>query len=150
MKYVQVFQACPNCSVTFSLLWVQINTTFINKKFKLMNKFVLFFRMDITTSEAQPSAEQMEIYMTQWNKWINKIATRKKLAEGGTHLSSEGKVLRKNNFISDGPYEVNKESVAGYIIIKAKTMYEAVEIARECPILQGEGTSVEVREMAAA
>jgi hypothetical protein len=115
-----------------------------------MNKFVLFFRMDITTPEVQPSPEQMEIYMKQWDKWINGIAAKKKLAKGGTHLSTEGKVLRSNIFISDGPYETNKESVAGYIIIKAKNMNEAVEIAKECPILQGEGTSVEVRKMAAA
>jgi hypothetical protein len=113
-----------------------------------MNKFVLFFRMDITTPEAQPSHEQMENYMKQWDKWISGIAAKKKLAEGGTHLSTKGKVLKPDNQIVDGPYKANKESVAGYIIIKAKTMEEAIEIAKECPILEGEGTSVEVREMA--
>ena len=35
---------------------------------------------------------------------------------------------------------------AFYIIIKAKDLDDAVSIAKDCPILQGEGTSVEVRE----
>jgi hypothetical protein len=43
---------------------------------------------------------------------------------------------------------VNNESVAGYILIFAKDMDEAVHIAKACPILLGEGTSVEVRKVA--
>ncbi len=50
--------------------------------------------------------------------------------------------------ITDGPYTVNRESVAGYIVIFAKDIDDAVRIARKCPILRGEGTSVEVRETA--
>ena len=111
-----------------------------------MNNYVLFFRMDITTPGAQPSHEQMKVYMIQWNKWIEGITANNKLAEGGTHLSREGIVLRPR-IISDGPYEANKESIAGYIIIKAKNMNEATIIARECPILKGDGTSVEIRKM---
>ena len=38
------------------------------------------------------------------------------------------------------------ESVTGYIIILAKDIADAVHIAKKCPILQCEGTSVEVRE----
>jgi len=38
------------------------------------------------------------------------------------------------------------ESVTGYIIILAKDIAVAVHIAKKCPILQGEGTSVVVRE----
>jgi len=113
-----------------------------------MKEFILFFRMDITTPEAQPSPEQMELYMVQWMEWINEIDSRDQLAEGGNHLSYSGKVLRSNNVISNEPYTSNKESVSGYILILAKDMDDAVGIARKCPILQGEGTSVEVRETA--
>ena len=38
------------------------------------------------------------------------------------------------------------ESVTGYIIILAKDIADAVHIAKKCPILQGEGTSVVIRE----
>ena len=113
-----------------------------------MNEYLLLFRMDITSPEAQPSPEQMDLYMMQWERWINSIADQNKLAEGGNHLSAEGKVLSSGNKINSGPYTVNKESVAGYIIILASNLDEAVSIAQDCPILLGEGTSVEVRRIA--
>jgi hypothetical protein len=114
-----------------------------------MNEFVLIFRMNITDKEAQPTPEQMKIYLKQWDKWINDIAGQNKLAEGGNHLSPEGRVLRPNNVASNGPYTEKRESVAGYIIIKAADFNEAVNLAKGCPILQGEGTSVEVRRVEA-
>ena len=55
-------------------------------------------------------------------------------------------MIRRNNIISDGPYTVNNESVAGYILIQAEDMDGALIIAKKCPILQVEGTSVEIRE----
>jgi hypothetical protein len=38
-------------------------------------------------------------------------------------------------------------SVAGYIIVRANSLAEAAQLAKGCPILAGEGTSVEVREI---
>lgn len=114
----------------------------------MMKEFVLFFRMDILSSEAQPSAEQMKVYMDNWMKWINDISVKGQLADGGNHLFPAGKVLRPQSKISEGPYVVNNESIAGYIIILAKDWDDAILIAKECPILQGEGTSVEIRESA--
>ncbi len=113
-----------------------------------MNEFVLIFRMDITSREARPSPGQMKLYMAQWMEWINDISGQGQLADGGNHLSENGKVLRPGNVVTDGPYTVNEESVAGYIIILAENINDAVRIAKRCPILQGEGTSVEVREVA--
>jgi hypothetical protein len=114
-----------------------------------MKEYAFIFRMDITTREAQPSEEQMKVYMTQWMDWINSISDQGYLADGGNHFSSSaGKVIRPKNVVYDGPYTVNKESVAGYILIHAKNIDDAVAIAKKCPILNGEGTSVEVRETA--
>ena len=113
-----------------------------------MKECVLIFRMDITTEEVQPTKEQMEVYMHRWMLWINNISERGQLANGGNHFSREGKLLRSQNVITDGPYTKDKESVTGYIIIHAKNIDDAVSIANDCPILQGEGTSVEVRETA--
>ena len=111
-----------------------------------MKEFVLLFRMDITTKDAQPTKEQMKSYMVDWMEWINEIAALGQLVDGGNHLSLEGKVIRHNNVISDGPFTVNNQSVAGYILILANDMDGAMIIAEKCPILQGEGTSVEIRE----
>ena len=113
-----------------------------------MKDYVLMFRMDITTAQARPTPEQMKLYMEQWMKWVNGIASRGQLADGGNHFSREGKVLKPHNTITDGPYTADCESVAGYLIVLAKDMNEAVSIAEKCPILAGEGTSVEIRETA--
>lgn len=112
-----------------------------------MKEYVLIFRMDITTPEAQPSAEMMQEYMEQWTTWIHDIDAKKQLAEGGNHFSPfTARVLRPNNVITEGPYTKDKESVAGYLIVLAENIENAVLIAKKCPILNGEGTSVEVRE----
>jgi hypothetical protein len=113
-----------------------------------MKEYVLIFRMDILTPEAQPSENQMAEYMTLWMEWIQSISDRHKLAAGGNHLTIKGKVLRPNDVISDGPYVSNNESVAGYIIIFARDEDDALQIAKKCPILQGVGTSVEIRQTA--
>ena len=41
-----------------------------------------------------------------------------------------------------------KETIGGYIIVRADSIDEAVQFAGGCPILQGEGNSKEVRKIA--
>ena len=110
-----------------------------------MNEFVLFFRMDILNVEV--SYEQMKGYMTLWNVWINKIDSQGHLAEGGNHLSKEGRVLKSNRINIDMPYVAENNSIVGYILILAENMDEATLIAQKCPILSGENTSVEIRQV---
>lgn len=110
-----------------------------------MDEFLILMRLDLLTKDAQPSPEQMQVYMKQYQDWVGGIAAQNKF-KGGTGLSTEGKVI-KNNVITDGPYVDIKESIAGFIIIKAKDLDEATKIAAECPILAGEGNSVEVRKV---
>lgn len=114
-----------------------------------MNNYTLFFRMDITTPEAQPTPEQMEMYMQQWKGWISQITENGQMADGGTHLSKQGRVLLPENSMTDGPYIANQQSIAGYIVITAKNINEATAIAQACPILQGQNTCVEIRQWAA-
>src|SRR3978361_20969 len=111
-----------------------------------MEEFVLLMRLDLITKEAQPSPEQLQVYMKQYHDWVGGIAAQNKFS-GGTGLSTEGKVLKANNVITDGPFAEVKESIAGFITIKAKDLDEAVSLAKGCPILKGEGNSVEVRQI---
>lgn len=112
-----------------------------------MTKFVLLFRMDITTPGAQPDKEKMRTYMQQWMDWIAGISGSGRLADGGNHLASTGRVLRKNAVVP-GPYLSDTVSVAGYIIVLAENIEEATAMASQCPILQGDANSVEIREVA--
>jgi len=110
-----------------------------------MDEFLIMMRLDIITKEAQPSPEQLQVYMKQYQDWVGGIAAQNKFV-GGKGLSTEGKVI-KGTVITDGPYAEIKESLAGFITIRANDFDEAVSIAKECPILRGEGNSVEVRKV---
>jgi len=103
-------------------------------------------RLDLITKEAQPSPEQLQVYMKQYHDWVGGIAAQNKFL-GGTGLSTEGRVIKPNHVITDGPYAEIKESLAGYILVRAKDFDEAVHLAKDCPILKGEGNSVEVRKV---
>ena len=113
-----------------------------------MKEFMLIFRMDLETAAAQPTQEQLDRYMADWMQWIGSIGERDLLADGGNHLAKTGCVLRKGS-VQQSLYSADHESVAGYILIRSRDTAEAVEIASRCPILNGDGTSVEVRELAA-
>ena len=110
-----------------------------------MEEFILLFRLDIVNKEAQPSPEQLQIYMKQHYDWIGGIAAQNKFV-GGTGLSTEGRVLKANNVVTDGPFVEIKESIAGYVMIRADDFDDAVKISQGCPILQGQGNSVEIRK----
>jgi len=111
-----------------------------------MKEFVLIFRMDITNQEVQPSKEQMETYMQQWMEWINDISDNEQLADGGNHFSRQGRVLKPNDVVVETPHIADNNSIAGYIIFLAANLNEATKIAKKCPILNGQNTSVEIRE----
>ena len=111
-----------------------------------MDEFLIMMRLDILTPEAQPSPEQLQGYMKKYQDWVGGIAAQNKFV-GGTALSTEGKVLKPNNVVTDGPYAEIKESIAGFIRIKATGFEEATRFAQACPILNGAGNSVEVRKI---
>jgi len=109
-----------------------------------MNEFLLIFRRDFKTSEIQPSPEQLQNMMKNWQNWMGGIAARNKLVSSGNRLSNEGKVLTPGDVITNGPYVEIKELIGGYIMISADSLEEAAEISKGCPILSV-GGSVEVR-----
>jgi hypothetical protein len=106
-----------------------------------MKQFMLIFRNE--KMDAQPSAEQMQTVMQQWKSWISGLANDG-LYAGTNRLLPEGKTLKPNKVVTDGPYMEVKEMVGGYVIVKAKSLEEAVSIAKGCPHLSY-GGNVEVR-----
>lgn len=111
-----------------------------------MDEYLILMRLDLITKSAQPSPEQLQVYMQQYHRWVDSIAAKNQFV-GGKGLSTEGKVIRFNRVVTDGPFAEVKESLAGFITIRAANLDDAVSIASECPILNGEGNSVEVRKL---
>lgn len=110
-----------------------------------MDEYLILMRLDLLTKEAQPSPEQLQVYMKMYQDWVGGIAAQNKFV-GGKGLSTEGVVIRKNGIVTDGPFAELKESLAGFIIVRAKDFDDAAEMAKACPILQGDNT-VEVRKV---
>lgn len=112
-----------------------------------MKEFVLIFRHEDGGKVASP--EQLQIWMKQTMDWLGGIAAQNKLVDRGNGLSfEESRVVRHNNVVTNGPFGEIKETIGGFVIVKADSVEEAVEFAKGCPVLQGEGNSVEVRKVA--
>jgi hypothetical protein len=109
-----------------------------------MKEFLLVFRRDFDSTEAQPSPEQFQAMMKNWQDWMGNLAAQNKLVNSGNRLASEGRVVKPNNMVTDGPYVELKEAIGGYIIVRADSIDEAAELAKGCPILLIKG-NVEVR-----
>ena len=111
-----------------------------------MDEFVLLFRHEDGSKIASP--EQMQVWMKQTMDWIGGIAAQNKFVSG-TGLPFDGaKVVGHNNVVTNGPFGDIKETIGGFITVKAESVDEAVEFAKGAPVLQGEGNTVEVRKIA--
>ena len=111
-----------------------------------MNEFVLIMRHEDGKKIASP--EQMQEWMKQTMDWIGSIAAQNKFVSG-TGLPFDGaRVVKSDNTVTNGPFGDSKETIGGFITVKAETIEEAVEFAKGCPVLQGEGNSMEVRQIA--
>lgn len=114
-----------------------------------MDEYMLIFRHEDGARVASP--EQLEVWMKQTMDWINKIAEKNKFIGGnGLPFHDARLVTTKGGkpMVTNGPFGDIRETIGGYILVKADTVEEAVEFARGAPVLQGEGNSVEVRRIA--
>ena len=110
-----------------------------------MKKFALIFRLK-DLADFKPSPEQMQERMN----WLADIAAQNKLVDkGNTLLPAPGsaKTVKPGNVITDGPYTEIKEFISGYVIVKADTIDEAVEMAKTNPVFDQVGGNIEVREV---
>ncbi len=111
-----------------------------------MKDFLFIYRD--SSSNTQPSPEEMQASMSRWMNWLGSIAAQNKLVDRGHPLMPDGKVRKQGNVITDGPYTEIKETVGGFSIVRAESLEEATEIANGCPSLD-RGGSVEIREIVA-
>jgi len=110
-----------------------------------MDEFLLIFRRDFNGKENQPSAEEFQNQLKQWQDWFGKLTNEYKLSRPIQRWDREGKIVKPKNQILNGPYVEIKEAIGGMIFIKAADYDEAVEIANGCPILEL-GGNVEIRK----
>ena len=111
-----------------------------------MDEFILIFRHQDGNKIASP--EQIQIWMKQTMDWIGGITAKNKFVSGTGLPFADARVVGLNNMVTNGPFGEIKETIGGFIVVKADSVDEAVEFAKGCPVLQGEGNTVEVRKIA--
>jgi hypothetical protein len=110
-----------------------------------MNEYALIMRHEDGTKIASP--EQMQIWMKQTMDWIGGIAAQNKFVSGTGLLFADAKVVHHNKVVTDGPFGEIKETIGGFITVRAESAEEAAEFAKGCPVLQGQGNTMEVRRI---
>ncbi len=110
-----------------------------------MDEFALIMRHEDGMTTASP--EQIEIWMKATMDWIGGIAAQNKFVSGTGLLFADAKVVNHDKVVTNGPFGEIKETIGGFIIVKAESADEAAEFAKGCPVLGGEGNTMEVRRV---
>ncbi|HEX2870450.1 MAG TPA: YciI family protein [Polyangiaceae bacterium] len=111
-----------------------------------MSEFVFLLRSDEENyQQAMGTPERAQKSMQAWIAWIKELEVKGQLKSGGMPLERTGKTVRGAQLaVTDGPFTEAKDIVLGFIIVVARDLDHAVEIAKGCPLAQG-GGGVEIR-----
>ena len=111
-----------------------------------MDEYMLIMRHEDGSKIASP--EEMQVWMKQTMEWIGSIAAQNKFVSGTGLLFDSAKVVHHNGVVTNGPFGDIKETLGGFIVVRAESADEAAEFAKGCPVLMGEGNTLEVRRIA--
>ena len=106
--------------------------------------FMMIFRFQPNESY-QPTQEEIAEQHQAWGSFIGNLAVREKLVSTN-QLGFEGKKLSADLSVSEGIDVAGGKTLGGNMIVAANSIDEAIEMAKDCPILQM-GGEVEVRNI---
>lgn len=111
-----------------------------------MAEYLFLFRGGKADWQNEPSPEKWQEHIGKWSQWMGTLAEQGKLL-GSEALHATGKVVSgTRKIVTDGPFAEGKEMVGGYLLCKADSMEEAIDLSKGCPIFENDGI-VEVREV---
>lgn len=90
------------------------------------------------------SPERLQKYLEHGTAYIGKLIKEGKLKTANPVDKGSRIVTENNGVVKDGPFNETKEAVAGYFIISANDIPEAVGIAKANPIFNDIPTKIEV------
>jgi len=110
-----------------------------------MKEFMLIIRtegdhlVDLSPEDQQKHIQQVMVYMEDLMK-TGKLKSAQPLEQAGVMISgAKGK-------LKDGPFNETKEVIAGYFLIQAKDLGEAIQVARNNPVFESaKNARIEVR-----
>jgi hypothetical protein len=101
------------------------------------------------TEDSEAGVLPSEELLAEMGKFNEELANAGVLLAGdGLHPSSNGaRVEFPERKVVDGPFAETKELIAGYWVIQARSMDEAIEWARRSPNPHNEGGVIEIRQV---
>src|SRR6266700_372349 len=112
-----------------------------------MKEFLLLIRTPGNPWETM-SPKEAEEHVKKGNAYIGQLIQSGKL-KSGQPLDFQGTIISSaKGALKDGPFNETKEVIAGYLILLAKDLAEAIDVAKQNPIFEDiPGVRIEVRPM---
>jgi hypothetical protein len=95
------------------------------------------------------STEELQQVMDKVMAWFEGLQEQDRV-RAGQPLDAQGRIIsgKQGRTVVDGPFAESKEAVAGYLLLQANDLEEAVTIAKSHPFLEY-GITIEVRSVLA-
>ena len=93
------------------------------------------------------SPEHLQKHLEHGTAYIGNLMKKGKLKTANPVDKGSRIVTESNGILKDGPFNESKEVIAGYFLVIAKDIDEAVEIAKGNPIFKDIPTKIEVHPM---
>ena len=106
------------------------------------SEYLLLFRATNWTEDLFPEENKIAKF-TSWFERVKNLGRFK----SEHSLEHHAENIAARNAVMDDPFAESKEAVAGFFIIQADSVEQAVEITKSCPALDY-GQTVEVRAIA--
>ena len=111
-----------------------------------MKEYLLLIRQEGDPLE-KASPEDQQRHVERFAGYIGDLLKAGKL-KSAQPLEGGGKVVSGHGgAVKDGPFNESKEVIAGYFLVAAENIDEAVEIARANPVFQDPRATIEVRQV---
>lgn len=112
-------------------------------------RFMVIVKADAKSEAGVMPSEQQLAEMGAYNEELVKAGVM--LAGEGLHPTTKGKRVRfagERRIVIDGPFSETKELIAGFWLIQAKSMEEAVEWVKRAPNpMPGTESEIEIRQV---
>ncbi|MCG8577336.1 MAG: YciI family protein [Flavobacteriales bacterium] len=112
-----------------------------------MKEFLLIVRTEGSVWK-DLSPEQLQRHMEHGSAYIGNLVKEGKLKNANPVEDKNSRLVRpEDGVLKDGPFNESKEVLAGYFHISAKSMEEAVQIAKSNPIFDDIPSQIEIHSL---
>jgi len=106
-----------------------------------MKEFIFLIRGKDPVS----TPEELEKRMGPYIEWMQRLISKGQFKAGSPLVDDRGKMVDGKNQISEGFFLDPETVISGYLIINAKDLNEAADLAQTCPLIKQ--FPIEVREI---